>query len=624
MGRLTLWAFSIYLFIFLSIPLPAQTHTSVTLENQVYYVLEQAELKGLCAPLSGSRPYTRSVVITAINAILNSENDKRLSGTERAILQQYLDQFAKPKNGMDWQKGIHHGETAIGKDDIPLTLNVGGNLSTEFSSGLYSSFEERYFGTEIWLRFFLNGDMGSSFSWEFSGEGGMILAPRKYLGEYNTYYEDFDKGEGSEYVNQPIRVYSEPLTHFPYSYKKRWDGSIYHFTDLTSFESWPEPVSGGYNLLSEMAASFLENKLIMRLGRLSREWGSASFGSGLALNQTARPFLGIEAEFNPLSWFGIASMTGILEYSNTEGIKDSAMSFQNAFSITMLQFKYKNYVSFDLGETAVWPKRFELGYISPITNSIFYQNNIGDFDNMGMFLNLKAQYPGIGNIWFSLFWDEAYWVSDWYELDRTMIAWQAGSNIPLPFLSFSSIKLSYTMVNPYCYTHNRNYNPWYGGDLPMATSYTNNGVSLGYYLPPNADEILVRFKTMPVKNLTTSLQYQLIRHGADFGPSAVDGSHLLSELDPDDRDSNPVLKRYFLRDGAYQWSHIARVGAEWNLPGLPVSLFGEAGAIIAYFTNIEEEANVTGEPHDYSIIDTAVYPQSTGFVAKIGIKVFSR
>jgi hypothetical protein len=246
---------------------------------------------------------------------------------------------------------------------------------------------------------------------------------------------------------------------------------------------------------------------------------------------------------------------------------------------------------------------------------------------MGMFLNLKAQYPGIGNIWFSLFWDEAYWVSDWYELDRTMIAWQAGSNISLPFLSFSSIKLSYTVVNPYCYTHNRNYNPWYGGNLPMATSYTNNGVGLGYYLPPNADEILVRFKTMPVKNLTTSLQYQMIRHGADFGPNAVDGSNLLSELDPYGRAEKPVLKRYFLRDGAYQWSHIARVGAEWNLPTLPVSLFGEAGVIISYFTNIEEEANVTGKPYPYSIINTdeyPEYPQSTGFVVKIGVKVFSR
>jgi hypothetical protein len=622
MDKLKLWAFSICLLVFLNMQLPAQNHTSVALESQVYYVLEQAELKGLCAPLSGSRPYTRSTIIAAVNAILDSESDKKLSGAERDILQQYLDQFAQPKKGMDWQRGVRHGETAVGKNETPLTLNVGGSLDTEFSSGLYSAFKERYFGAEVWLRVFLNGDIGGNFSWEFSGEGGMMKVPRNKLGAYNTYYDGFESY--GQYVNQTITINSEPLSHFPYTYKKRWDGSVFPFSAIDNFESWPDSVSGGYNLLSEMAASFFENRLIVRLGRISREWGSASFGSSLALNQAARPFLGIEAEFSPISWFSIASMTGILEYNNTDGIKNSAMSFQNAFSISMMQFRYKNYFMFDLGETVVWPKRFELGYVSPITNSIFYQNNIGDFDNMGMFFTLKGQYPGIGNIWFSLFWDEVWWTLDWHERDRSMLAWQAGANFPLPFLSFSSIKLSYTVVNPYCYTHNRNFNPWYGGDLPMATLYANNGASLGYYLPPNADEILVRFKTMPVKNLTAHLQYQLIRHGADFGPSAVDGSNLLSELDPDGRSSKDILKRYFLRDGAYQWSHIARIGAEWNLPRIPLALTGEIGAVISYFTNIDAEANVTGQPHDYAVIDTADYPKSTGFIVKLGVRVFPR
>jgi hypothetical protein len=340
------------------------------------------------------------------------------------------------------------------------------------------------------------------------------------------------------------------------------------------------------------------------------------------MNKTARPFVGIEAEFSPFSWFGIASMTGFLEYYNTAGIKDSSMNFQNAFSTTLLQFRYKNYLYLDVGESVIWPKRFELGYISPITNSIFYQNNIGDFDNMSMTINFKAQYPGLGNIWASLFWDEAYWVSNFYELDRTMIALQGGAVIPLPFLSFSSLKISYSVINPYCYTHNRNYNPWYG-NIPMETSYTNNGVSLGYYLPPNSDEVLVRFQTMPVKNLSAHLQYQMIRHGADFGPDAVDGSNLLSELDPDKRDgSNPVLKRFFLHDGAYQWMHIVKLGAEWSLEKFPVTIFGEAGAVISYFTNIESGKANSGASYPFSVVDTPDYPKSTGFIVTLGIKVF--
>jgi hypothetical protein len=614
------------LLVFFCASMAAQTYVSVPLEDQVYYILEQAEIKGLCAPLSGVRPYTQYTIITAVNEILNTENAKKLNGTEREILEQYLGKFAKPKNGIDWQSGKYHSETALGKNDTLLSLNVGTNLTMEGSSGLYTAINEKSFGTEVWLRFYLNGDMGTHVSWEFSGEGGLFKVPRRYMGTYNTYYKGFVDHKDGQYVNQIIDVYSEPLTHFPYSYKKRWDASIHPLGSLASmsgFGSWPDPVSGAYNLLSEISASFWESRLSMRVGRLSHEWGSVSFGSSLGLNQMARPFLGIEAEFRPFSWFSIATMTGILEFFNTIGEKESAMTFQNAYSLTMLQFKYKNYFFLDLGESVIWPKRLELGYILPITNSIFYQNNIGDFDNMSMILNIKAQYPGLGNIWFSLFWDEAFWVPDWYKLDRTMLAGQTGVSFSLPFLSFSSLKISYTKVNPYCYTHNRNYNPWYGNNIPMETSYTNNGVGLGYYLPPNSDELLFRFTTMPVKNLITHLQYQMIRHGANYGSGAVDGSSLLSELDPDNRGSNPILKRFFLHDGAYQWMHIIKAGVEYNMPNLPIALYGEAGINYSFFTNTGSRAN-GGAAYPYSVVNTSEYPKSTGFIIVMGVKVFPK
>ena len=605
--------------LFFCVPLFGQSYTSVPLENQVYYILEQAEVRGLCSPLPGSRPYTRTVVFERINEILDSP--KRLSAAEREILNQYLDKFSKPKSGIDWRRGAWYGETAVGKKAVPLSLNVGATADIEGSSGIYLS-GDRYFGTEVWLGVYLNGDLGNYVSYDIGVNGGLVRAPRGESRLYNIYYEGFDN-TNPEYQNDKIKVYSEPLTHFPYTYKKRWDSSVFYFHRLTGYDSWPEDFAGAYNLPAELTASFFENRLIARVGRISHDWGSTSFGSNLAFNQMARPFLGVEAEFFPVSWFGIASLTGTLEYSNLDGIKESPMTFQNAFSITMLQLRYKNYLFFDFVDAVVYPKRFELGYVIPVINSFFYQNNIGDFDNMAMSFNLKAQYPGVGNIWVSFFMDEMNFISDLLTLDRQMFSWQAGTNLPLPILSFSSLKLSYTRISPYCYTHNRNYNPWYG-DLRMETAYANNGVNLGYYLPPNSDEILVQFKTAPIKNLATTLQYQMIRHGATHGDSAVDGSHSLSELDPHGRDSKNVLKRYFLHDGAYQWSHIARVGAEWNLPTLPVSLFGEAGVIISYFTNIEEEANVTGEPHPYSIIDTAQYPQSTGFVVTIGVRVFAR
>jgi len=603
----------------------SQTHTSVNLDNQVYHVLELAEIRGLCSPLSGTRPYTQSVVIAAINEILNSDNSKKLNTKEREILEQYRDSFSKPKEtGIDWKRGAWYNETSIGKNDTLISSNIGVGANIEGSAGLYSSFEERYLGAEVWVQAYLNGDIGRNVSYGFSAEGGLMKIPRKEIGKGNTYYNGFYKNSNGEFENRETTVYSEPLAHFPYSYKKRWDGSVFFLKDLGGYESWPNSIAGGYNLLSELTSSFLDNKLILRLGRLPRDWGTGPLGSSLALNQNARPFLGVEGEFNPVPWFGITSLTGVLEYGNTSGIKDSAMNSQNVYSANMLQFKYKNYLFFDIIDTVVWPKRFELGYIAPTISNFFYQNNVGDFDNMALTLNLKLQYPGLGNIWFSLFLDEMKVDTNWWVLDRTMTAAQAGVNIQLPILAFSSIRLSYTGINPYCYTHNRNINPWFGA-LPMETSYTNNGVGLGYYLPPNSDEFLFRFKTMPVKNLVTHLQYQLIRHGADYGSSEVDGSSLLSELDPDDRDgSNPILKRFFLHDGAYQWMHIIKAGVEYNLIKLPVALYCEAGINYSYFTNIDEKANVTGLAYPYFGIDTPEYPKSVGYIIVVGFKIFPR
>jgi hypothetical protein len=380
-----------------------------------------------------------------------------------------------------------------------------------------------------------------------------------------------------------------------------------------------------------MAASFFDNALFFRFGRVTHDWGSTPTGSNLALNGASRPFLGLDMTFNPFSWLSYATLTGILEYYNSDidienpdnnGIKGSSKTFQNAFSIQMLTLKYKNYVAFDFGESVVWPKRWDLGYMSPVTPYFLYQNYIGDYDNLAIFLNLKGQYPSFGSLWFSLFMDEASFQSDMNVLDRTMLSWQAGGVFQLPALSFSTLTLSYTRINPYCYTHNRNKTPWYDSSN-MELSYTNNGVSLGYYLPPNSDEIKVEARALATKDLWATLGYQLIRHGADFGSDAVDGSSLYSELAPNDRDYNPKLRRYFLRDGAYQWEHIVRLRLEYTLKQTPVIFYVDTGLVFSYFTDISDSKQVNdGSPHEYIVIDTSEYPKTTTILFILGVKIF--
>jgi hypothetical protein len=284
----------------------------------------------------------------------------------------------------------------------------------------------------------------------------------------------------------------------------------------------------------------------------------------------------------------------------------------------MLTVTLGEYAQIDAGTSVIWPKRFEPGYLFPLMFPFLYQNIIGDFDNLSLFGNLKLQYPGIGFMWFSLFVDEINLEKDFFILDREMYAFQAGLRLELPFFHSGSITLSYTKIEPYCYTHPKVNVPWYSN--PSEQAYVNHGYGLGYYLPPNSDEIKLVFAAAPSPQITINAQFQMIRHGAEYGGSMVDGSSYVSEMAYANLNTNPVLKKYFLHDGAYQWSYIVKAGAVWNLPKLPVSVFGNIGMVFSYFTDIEGPAN-TGAPSGYSIIDTAEYPKETNFILTIGCRV---
>jgi hypothetical protein len=159
---------------------------------------------------------------------------------------------------------------------------------------------------------------------------------------------------------------------------------------------------------------------------------------------------------------------------------------------------------------------------------------------------------------------------NFFILDREMYAWQGGLEVLLPRLPFASLDLSYTKIEPYCYTHQKADVPWYAQSMEEA--YTNHGYGLGYYLPPNSDEIKLQFQTMPARGTWVKAQFQMIRHGADYGDRAVDDSSYLSELAGHNRSSDLRLRKFFLHDGAYQWLHIIRGGITHSPRKLPTAL----------------------------------------------------
>lgn len=614
-------------------PLNPQTHVSIPLDNRIYYIIEQAQMRGLCDPLPGAKPYSQKLIFETVSAILDADQDK-LSAVERDILQKAYQTYKPQDQGLNWQRGVYYFNTKIPKTNIRFSGDLGVGLKTAFSGGVYSDTGDFVWGMDNIIYLYTDGDVGEHLSYGFHFLGGITRSPRAVLGTYNTYYEGFvdDLEEGA--INQQITVYSQPLAFFPYSYRKTWDGFVVFPNNISSegLENWPDQVGLGPMIISELSGALFGDAITYRFGRVRREWAGMAEGRSLVFNAAAQPFVALEATFKPAYWFNFSALTGVLEYFNEKGLKESAWTSQNAFSIEQLELKYKNYFHFDVGTTAIWAKRLELGYIFPVNSNFLYQDNIGDFDNMGFFFNLKLQDPGLGKIWFSFFADEispkTALEPTFFEQDRNMYAFQAGIKAVFPWLAFASVGVSYTKIEPYCYTHTRIFVPWYnneyeGKPMPMETAYINNGEGLGYYLPPNSDELLFRFESMPAVHTAVHFQYQMVRHGAAYGSKAVDGSSFLSELDPSGRSEKEVLRKFFLQDGAYQWQHIFRIGAEHTLAkiSLPIRIFGEFGVVYTYYTDIEGPANA-GSPLPYSIIDTQEYPTSVGVILSIGFRLF--
>jgi hypothetical protein len=598
--------------------LSAQSHVSVPLDDPVYYILDAAQSRGLCEPLPMVKPYSRSVIVSAIREILGS--GIRLSDAEQRILENAEKRFGNTEAGLNWRRGAWRFDARIKNSGIKFAGDIGVRLESLFGVGINLSDGDADWGTDSWISAYTNGDIGEYFSWGFNISGGILRAPRSGLGSYHTYYENYsDTDPADSYDDQEITTYGQAVSFFPYTFRKKWDGILFGSAGASAggHKAWPDGFGMGSSIISELDGVLFDGALSLRFGRLRHEWAGMSNGGSLVLNSAAQPFMALEATFTPFSWFSFSALTGVLEYYNENGIKASAWTSQNAYSIEQLEFNYKNYFHFDIGSTVVWPKRFELGYIFPINNNFMYQNSIGDFDNMAVFSNLRFQYPGIASLWLSFFIDEIELssITRIFDLDRHMFAYQAGIKTAIPWLSFTQITLSYTKIEPYMYTHTRIYTPWNnaagsaGSVVPMETAYLNNGVGIGYYLPPNSDELLFRFETMPLVQTKLRFQYQMIRHGADHGPDQVDGSSYRSELDPSGRDSKWQLKKDFLHDGAYQWMHVGKIGGEHTLRGLPINAFVEGGFVYSYYTN-------------YTSINKARYPALTSIILTIGFQMF--
>ena len=656
--------FTLLLCLCTTFSLYSQSNNTVDISDEVYSFLNAAELQGLCGPLATIRPYTEKYICEQIDLILDNLDSSQYKNKDKLsnIAAEYKSKYERD-DGLQIKYMAY--KISDEKNNVPVSLTVDLYSDTFFTGGVYSDSSLNTFSYDLFGYCNFSGDIGSKVSYRSLAYLGFTKMNLKELGEYNIgwwWYDDYglkkDFVREDHFSDRTIKTYRNYAV-LPYSYKKPWDGSVYPLTQFNSsgLTGWPFGTSGAFGMQGEIHATLFDGLLDLGIGRYSREWGAMDKGSSLVLNESAHPFFGIDTSLNLFDWLSFSVLTGFLEFPNQNyinqgawyrtdehgnevlksayedenknhlDIKDSFF-FHNLFSMVELDIDYKN-IHFDFGSTVVYPNRFELGYSFPLTDRLVYQNNVGDYDNLALYANLKYMYPGIASVWGSVYIDEINaFGTDIFHNTRCMFAYQGGTKVNIPFLPFGNLSVRYTKVEPYCYTHealnpgaNQPYYPNY-----ICENYTNNGDSLGYYLQPNSDELFVKIETRPFTASSFNFHYQLIRHGVDWGSGSYiySGSNIYSELPAGSYGpGRNNLHKYFLKDGVYEWMNVFAIEAAYNFNyiGIPVQLYSTVGYVNNWFTTIG--GATPSKDAKYYTFSNEEYKANKGVVISVGIKAFS-
>ena len=365
----------------------------------------------------------------------------------------------------------------------------------------------------------------------------------------------------------------------PYGFSKEWDG--FHIWFGQGKYSTGE--NGHFNItfstLPELSLDMFNENVNLKLSRTRRDWG---VGEGsLSYSATARPIEAIEGRVKPVSWIDFSFLTGNL------GDWTDPIPEQKMFSIHRIELFPLSWLYISAWESSIWAKRFELSYINPVMIYYVGQNISGDFDNIALGGSFAVTATPYFRYYFSFFIDELendVW-SEFFQYPKNQYAWQTGFKIPLPGLPFSLLTLQYTKIEPYCYTHYLQEHPSYTD--PINTNYANDGENIGYYLPPNSDEFLLKFSFYPMPKMFANIKYRLIRHGTgDLAAGQIEG-------DIDIPLDYSVILDYpakdFLNDGIYEWINVLALGAAYFVTSPDMNIWAEYS-----YVNGINYGNITG------------------------------
>jgi len=434
------WLRTILVLVFVGamgmLPLASAIHTSIPVDHRVYRILDVAEIRGLIARQVAARPFSAKKVLDLLAEIQNQE--EKLSSSEKQELSSLVQEFTLSYGlaPSPIQDVVSTGYFRTYDPDMKIGASMGINLATTQTVSLVT----KEYDSRNSVFAFLKGDLGENIS--FTMNFGLL----------------FDRLNNNVFLPTDFTIQGE---------------GFYLLLSEGGRQISTIPTPGFYTGLAlspELSATYFDGAVNLRWGSIKRDWGPGI--NNIQLSGSARTIEGIELQVDITPWLRFMVLSGSLgKFSVStigEGSDEKAFfsdyfyddkpyyRFENNFSTQRVEFNATKDLTLSLYESVVWQKRFELGYLNPLSIYMFQQNNLGDIDNMlaGFDFNYTLAnkirlYGGIGA-------SELNKIGSLKEMiiaPRNMLAFQAGITVPLPIGSFSAVTFQWTYLSPFFYSH---------------------------------------------------------------------------------------------------------------------------------------------------------------------------
>lgn len=322
---------------------------SVPLGHRAYDILASAEARGLIPQQTDARPYSCDKVLLLLDAL---EESGKLSAAE-------LDEVRQIGRELRRVYGVSPSRTSrdVLRNGFFRAVNAEGTAGA--SAGLQISSVQTLggkggfvFDSRNKVKAFVAGDLADTLSFDINF--GLLVDKL----DYNAFlYNDFRFECEGFYLN--------PLSK---------DGPSYLYA-LPSDKVWI-----GLAMVPEIDLSFFGGALRMRIGSVRRDWGPGI--GNLQLSGSASPFEGIDIQIEPFPWLSLSVVDGSLgkfrllsvggrPWHSDDYDSKQKMKYDNNLSAQRVELRPCRNLSLAIFESVVYKKRFELGYLNPLSIYMF-------------------------------------------------------------------------------------------------------------------------------------------------------------------------------------------------------------------------------------------------------------